>query len=279
MNLDFPTILVAATLITGAIWAIDAFLWAPKRRDEAARLREQAAKEGVQADPAAVAKVLKESTTAEYAKSFFPIILIVLLLRSFLVEPFRIPSGSMMPTLLAGDFILVNKYAYGIRLPVINSKVVDLGEPQRGDVIVFRFPRDETTDYIKRVVGVPGDHIQYHNKTLLINGQQVAQVPAGTYIGKGAGISMSGAAIRREQLGDVEHDVLVVQGAPNVTTDTVVPEGKYFVMGDNRDNSNDSRYWGFVPDANLVGKAFMIWMNFDSAAGGVDWSRIGESIL
>jgi len=279
MNLDFPTLLVLATLITGLIWALDAFLRAPKRREAADRLREQAAERGEQADPAAVAKVLKESTTVEYAKSFFPIILIVLLLRSFLVEPFRIPSGSMMPTLLSGDFILVNKYAYGIRLPVINSKVVDLGEPQRGDVIVFRFPRDESIDYIKRVVGVPGDHIQYHNKTLLINGQQVAQVPAGTYIGKGAGMSMSGAAIRREQLDEVEHDILVVQGAPNVTTDIVVPEGKYFVMGDNRDNSNDSRYWGFVPDANLVGKAFMIWMNFDSAAGGVDWSRIGDSIL
>jgi len=202
----------------------------------------------------------------------------VLLLRSFLVEPFRIPSGSMMPTLLVGDFILVNKYAYGIRLPVLNKKVYAVDNPQRGEVVVFRFPKDPSIDYIKRVVGVPGDQVTYRDKTLFINGEKIAQVPAGTYIGTGSGLSMSGAEIRQEALGNINHDILVTPRIRGVGTDVVVPEGHYFVMGDNRDNSNDSRYWGFVPDKNLVGRAFMIWMNWDSAAGGVNWDRIGDSI-
>ena len=274
MNLDFPTILVAATLITGLVWAADAALWAPRRRQQAAALGAG----GRQVEPAQLEAVLKEPTLVEYSKSFFPVILAVLLLRSFLVEPFRIPSGSMMPTLLVGDFILVNKYAYGIRLPVLNTKVADLGSPQRGDVVVFRFPKDPSIDYIKRVVGVPGDRVEYRNKTLYINGEQVAQIPAGSYIGSGSGLSMSGADVRREALGEVEHDILVVSNMRGVPADVVVPDDHYFVMGDNRDNSNDSRYWGFVPDENLVGKAFMIWMNWDSAAGGVAWNRIGNSI-
>jgi signal peptidase I len=264
MNLDFPTILVAATLITGLIWAADALWWAPRRRQQAER-------DGLEGAP-------KEPTLVEYSKSFFPVILAVLLLRSFLVEPFRIPSGSMMPTLLVGDFILVNKYEYGIRLPVLNTKVVDLGVPQRGDVVVFRFPKDSSIDYIKRVVGMPGDRVEYRNKTLFVNGEQVPQIPAGSYIGTGSGLSMSGADVRREALGDVEHDILVMSSMRGVPADVVIPDGHYFVMGDNRDNSNDSRYWGFVPDENLVGKAFMIWMNWDSAAGGVAWDRIGNSI-
>ncbi len=274
MNFDFPAILVAATLVTGLIWLVDALLFAPKRRQRAAAL----AKGGEGDDAGAREKALKEPAIVEYAKSFFPVILAVLLLRSFLVEPFRIPSGSMMPTLLVGDFILVNKYAYGIRLPVLNKKVVDIGEPKRGDVVVFRFPKDPRVDYIKRVVGVPGDHVVYRNKTLIINDRKVAQIPEGTYIGKGSGLSMSGASVRREILGDVEHEILVVPRINGVTADVVVPEGHYFVMGDNRDNSNDSRYWGFVPDQNLVGKAFMIWMNWDPAAGGVAWDRIGTTI-
>lgn len=271
MNFDFPMILVSATFVTGIIWALDAALWAPKRKQAAAALESGG-------DPGAVAAAIKEPAVVEYAKSFFPVILIVLLLRSFLVEPFRIPSGSMMPTLLVGDFILVNKYDYGIRLPVLNSKILDLGDPQRGDVVVFRFPKDPGVDYIKRVVGVPGDHVVYKNKTLVINGRQVAQVPAGVYIGTGSGLSSSGAELRREVLGDVTHDILVEPHVHGVEADVIVPEGHYFVMGDNRDNSNDSRYWGFVPDENLVGKAFMIWMNWDKAAGGVSWDRIGNSI-
>jgi len=275
MIFDFPTILVAATFVTGLIWAADAILFAPRRRQQAAALSGQAG-EALTADQ--IKKALKEPTLVEYARSFFPVILIVLLLRSFLVEPFRIPSGSMMPTLLAGDFILVNKYAYGIRLPVLNKKVVDIGDPQRGDVVVFRFPLDPSTDYIKRVVGVPGDHIVYNNKTLVINGKKVPQIPAGSYIGKGSGLSMSGASVREEQLGKVRHQILVMPRTGGKNVDVVVPEGHYFVMGDNRDNSNDSRYWGFVPDKNLVGRAFLIWMNFDTAAGDVEWQRIGNPI-
>jgi signal peptidase I len=274
MNLDFPLILVAATFITGLIWVMDAVLWAPKRKQAAAAI----SADGGTADPEVVADALKEPTLVEYAKSFFPVILAVLLLRSFLVEPFRIPSGSMMPTLLVGDFILVNKYAYGIRLPVLNKKVYEIDNPQRGDVVVFRFPKDPGVDYIKRVVGVPGDHVVYRDKTLFINDEKIGQIPEGTYIGTGSGLSMSGADMRKEALGEVNHDILVVSRIRGVDADVVVPEGHYFVMGDNRDNSNDSRYWGFVPDKNLVGRAFMIWMNWDSAAGGVSWDRIGDSI-
>jgi signal peptidase I len=273
MNFDFPTILVAATFITGLIWAMDAVIWAPKRRQAAAAMGT-----GSGADREMLAAQLKEPTIVEYAKSFFPVILAVLLLRSFLVEPFRIPSGSMMPTLLVGDFILVNKYDYGIRLPVINKKIFSIGDPQRGDVVVFRFPRDPGVDYIKRVIGVPGDHVVYKDKTLFINGKKIPQIPAGSYIGKGSGLSMSGADVRVEDLDDVKHRILVVPHVHSRDADVVVPSGHYFVMGDNRDNSNDSRYWGFVPDENLVGKAFMIWMNWDTAAGGVGWDRIGDSI-
>lgn len=273
MNFDFPAILVAATMVTGLIWLADAVLLAPRRRQQATALGS-----GDNVDAQQLQKALKEPTLVEYAKSFFPVILAVLLLRSFLVEPFRIPSGSMMPTLLAGDFILVNKFNYGIRLPVLNKKVYEIGDPQRGDVAVFRFPLDPSTDYIKRVIGMPGDHIEYKDKTLLINGEKVAQIPAGSYIGAGSGLSMSGANVRNEKLDDVQHQILVVPRMGGKTSDVIVPDGHYFVMGDNRDNSNDSRYWGFVPDENLVGKAFMIWMNYDSAAGGIDWDRIGTSI-
>ncbi len=274
MNFDFPTILVAATLITGLVWLIDALLLAPARRSRARELIEG----GKSADSGEVLRTLRESNVVEYSKSFFPVILAVLLLRSFLVEPFRIPSGSMMPTLLAGDFILVNKFAYGIRLPVLDTKVVEVGEPERGDVVVFRYPKDPAVDYIKRVVGVPGDTIGYFNKVVYINGKPAGQVPAGVYIGSGSGVNMSGASKRREQLGDVQHDILIMPRTPGLEGEFVVGKGEYFVMGDNRDNSNDSRFWGTVPEHNLVGKAFRIWMNWDSANGGVDVDRIGMKI-
>jgi signal peptidase I len=274
MNFDFPALLVGATLFTGLAWALDAVFLAPKRRRRAASL----VQEGVTQDSDQVAIILKEPTWIEYCKSFFPVILAVLLLRSFLVEPFRIPSGSMMPTLLVGDFILVNKYAYGIRLPVLNTKVIEIEEPERGDVVVFRYPKDPSVDYIKRVVGLPGDTIRYANKVVYVNGQPAGQVPAGVYLGKGSGVSMSGASKRREQLGDLQHDILVMPRTPGVQGEYVVGKGEYFVMGDNRDNSNDSRYWGTVPEDNLVGKAFRIWMNWDNANGGIDWDRIGMKI-
>jgi signal peptidase I len=274
MNLDFPALLVAATIFTGLAWLLDAMLLAPKRRRAADALVQR----GAARDSDQVHKTLKESTLVEYCKSFFPVILAVLLLRSFLVEPFRIPSNSMMPTLLTGDFILVNKYAYGIRLPVLNNKVVEMGEPERGDVVVFRYPKDPSVDYIKRVVGLPGDRVGYYNKIIYINSEPVGQVPAGVYIGVGSGISMSGASERQEQLGEVLHDILVMPRTPGLEGEYVVGEDEYFVMGDNRDNSNDSRYWGPVPESNLVGKAFRVWMNWDGANGGVDWDRIGMKI-
>ncbi|NNG11866.1 MAG: signal peptidase I [Halobacteria archaeon] len=274
MNFDFPTLLVAATVFTGLAWAVDAMAWAPRRRARAGELM----RAGNASDSEQVATALKEPTWIEYCKSFFPVILAVLLLRSFLVEPFRIPSGSMMPTLLVGDFILVNKYAYGIRLPVLNTKVIDIGEPQRGDVMVFRYPKDPSVDYIKRVVGLPGDRIGYYDKMLYINGKPADQVPAGVYVGKGSGISMSGATESRETLGEIEHNILVMSRTPGLEGEYVVRESEYFVMGDNRDNSNDSRYWGPVPESHLVGKAFRVWMNWDSANRGVDLDRIGMKI-
>jgi signal peptidase I len=285
MNFDFPAFLVFACALTGGIWLVDTLLFAPRRR----RLAQEAAGDtiaaggGMKAPPA-----YKEPVLVEYARSFFPVILIVLLLRSFLVEPFRIPSGSMMPTLLVGDFILVNKFAYGLRWPVLNSKFLEVGDPQRGDVVVFRFPEDPSVDYIKRVVGVPGDEIFYRNKTLYVNGEAAPRTPLGAYTGVGSGRSMTGAQVALERLPEIEHRILMNPMAPDLAPGcrqllygpVVVPEGSYFVMGDNRDNSNDSRCWGVVPEGNLVGKAFAIWMNWDGMRDGfpVDWGRLGDVI-
>jgi signal peptidase I len=184
----------------------------------------------------------------------------------------------MMPTLLDGDFILVNKFTYGIRLPVINEKVIDIGEPERGDVAVFRYPKDPTVDYIKRVIGLPGDHIVYRDKKLYINGKYMEQTDFGLYEATGTGITMAGAQLVEEDLVTVEHHILIDDDRPVLNMEYTVGDGEYFVMGDNRDNSNDSRFWGTVPEENLVGRAFMIWMNWDSADNGITWSRIGQSI-
>lgn len=259
MSFDFAALLVALTFGSGLIWALDAWLLAPRRR---ARAAEQGAEPG-------------EPWLVEYARSFFPVFLIVLVLRSFLVEPFRIPSGSMMPTLLIGDFVLVNKFDYGIRLPVLNYKLIGNRSPQRGDIIVFRFPEDPDVPFIKRVVGIPGDQLAYRGKQLYVNGNPVPQQAESTYVAVGAGMMMDGVLRRRELLGGVEHDILLDPQRPDRDYEITVPEGSYFVLGDNRDNSRDSRVWGFVPDRNLVGRAFLIWMNWDRKNGGVDWKRIG----
>ncbi|HEX9584301.1 MAG TPA: signal peptidase I [Gammaproteobacteria bacterium] len=276
MRFDFPTIMVLLVVVTGLIWALDAAFFAPRRRvastgdpDDSGAAAEQAAT-GVKEMPEAPKLV-------EYARSFFPIFLIVLVLRSFVAEPFRIPSGSMMPTLLIGDFILVNKFTYGIRLPVIDNKIFELNAPARGDVIVFRSPEDPATPFIKRVVGVPGDHIAYYNKILYINGEAAEQETVGKYQGIGSGLSMSGASLRLENLDGRVHRILVQPGVPTLEGTMIIPDGHYFVLGDNRDNSRDSRFWGTVPDELLIGRAFMIWMNWDWGHG-IHWDRIGDSI-
>lgn len=260
--MNFALILFLLTLATGALWLVDRYVFRPKRQANA-----------------------KDPWWVEYGASFFPVILAVFLLRSFLVEPFKIPSGSMIPTLLVGDFILVNKYTYGIRIPVLNKKVLDLSSPQRGDVVVFRYPVDPSLDYIKRVVGLPGDKVEYQNKRLTINGQSVPIRPNGDFLDKE---KLYYTPRFVETLGGIEHDALVEDEAPPFVPHVLqypqrekclynsegficeVPAGHYFMMGDNRDNSQDSRVWGFVPDENLVGKAFFIWFNFG------DWKRIGS---
>jgi len=276
MNLDFPTVMVIATIVTGVIWLLDERLWRPKRTEKIEELKLSYAgadKEEV------ISRTEKEPIIVEYAKSFFPVIVIVLILRSFLFEPFRIPSGSMIPTLKVGDFILVNKFNYGIRLPVIDVKIFDIGDPERGDVVVFRFPQDPNVDYIKRVIGVPGDRIAYRAKTLYVNGKRIENTLIGPYTESKDGMPIPGANQVSEKLSDtVTHDILIDATRPSYNGEWIVPEGNYFVMGDNRDNSNDSRYWGTVPDENLVGQAFMIWMNWNYDDGGIEWSRIGESI-
>jgi len=272
MTLDFPTLMVLLVVVTGGIWAVDALFFARRRR-AAAGPSDGDGEEGVP-----VQTEDERPRVVEYARSFFPVFLIVLALRSFVVEPFRIPSNSMMPTLLTGDFILVNKFDYGIRLPVTDTKIISIGTPQRGDVIVFRYPEDPSIPFIKRVVGLPGDRVEYRNKILYINGKEMKQVPLGTYVGHWSGSGMTGASLREEYLGKVKHKILIETAFPPATEgQMVVPPHSYFVMGDNRDNSRDSRYWGTVPDANLIGKAFLIWFNWDWGHG-LDLSRIGTTI-
>ncbi|MGH8042739.1 MAG: signal peptidase I [Rudaea sp.] len=281
MEFDFALLLVVLTAITGVIWLIDRLLFARRR---AARAQALATAEGSTSERQQRAEeAMREPILVEYARSFFPVILIVLLFRSFIAEPFKIPSGSMMPTLLVGDFILVNKFAYGLRLPVLGTKVVDIGEPHRGDVFVFRYPNPEHDpnkeglDYIKRVIGLPGDTITYRNKTLYVNGNEIAQTDIGPFVGTGMeGRRMAGAEIHDEMLAHTTHEILESSVLPPGREGTwTVPAGHYFAMGDNRDNSEDSRYWGFVPEQNLIGRAFVIWMNWD---GGIDFKRIGTLI-
>lgn len=280
MNIDFPAVLVLVTFISGLIWAADAMFFSKRRSKTNSGVDELINESDEDNKAGGVASVDKGPYIVELARSLFPIFIIVLVVRSFIIEPFKIPSNSMMPTLLTGDFILVNKFSYGIRLPVIDNKIIQVGAPARGDVIVFRYPENPAIDYIKRVVGVPGDYIEYRDSVLYINNEEITQEQVSRYIGKGAGAVMTGASLRKENLDGVVHDILVDRLNSNYTFEFKVPENEYFVLGDNRDNSRDSRYWGTVPEGNLVGRAFFIWMNWDFSTGGVgvDWGRIGSSI-
>ncbi len=250
----FALFMVVILVVTGVICLLDHFLWCKNR-------------------PAGAA----EPVAVEYAKSFFPVILVVFFVRSFIVEPFKIPTGSMMPTLLAGDYILVNKFTYGLREPVFNGTIFEMNHPKRGEVFVFRFPPDPTTNYIKRVVGLPGDKVRYLDKKLTINGQLLDVSDERDYESVTKDLDIERLKQYKEQLGNVQHDVLINPNVPvglqlNNGEEITVPAGQYLAMGDNRDNSSDSRAWGFVPEKNLVGKAFFIWMNFDQGA------RIGNAI-
>jgi signal peptidase I len=258
---DFSFVLVTATVLTGLIWGLDTWVFRRRRLQAAAP-----------ADAASVA----EPVVVEYARSFFPIILIVLMIRSFLFEPFRIPSDSMMPTLLDGDFIFVNKFTYGLRLPVVNTKIVALGDPQRGDVVVFRLPSDPATNYIKRLVGLPGDHIVVRDKRVYVNDVLQDVRLDGMFEPFN---STPLAQVGVESLGDREHRTLYIAERPSVDFDDVVPAGHYFFMGDNRDNSRDSRFpeVGFVPADNVVGRAVRIWLNWNLPHAPI-WGRIGSAI-
>lgn len=254
--MDFSLLLVVAVAVTGLVWLLDVVWWRGVRR---ARLVTAESSAGKPLDEASHKQLTREPWPVDYARSFFPVLLVVLVLRSFLVEPFQIPSGSMRPTLEVGDFILVNKFTYGLRLPVLNTRFVEMNDPERGDVMVFRFPQEPSINFIKRVVGVPGDRIRYEGKQLYVNGEAVpnallASNPTG----------QAGVELLEELLGGQAHQIYHNPRDPGPQMrELEVPAGHYFTMGDNRDHSNDSRYWGFVPEENIVGQAFAVWMHWD----------------
>ena len=253
--MDFALVLVVLTAISGFIWGLEVFYRRVVRSGDNLPL--------------------SSNMAVDYARSFFPVLLFVLVIRSFIYEPFRIPSGSMIPTLLVGDFIFVSKFEYGLRLPVAHTKILDLGEPQRGDVIVFRLPSDPSVNYIKRLVGLPGDTVIYSNRRLFINGTEVPLGPMKRAHGPG----IRGGLVGTEDLGGVKHEVIHDPVRISRQGKYVVPDGHYFMMGDNRDNSQDSRFpqVGFVPEENVVGKAVRIWMSWDFQEAP-QWMRIGSEV-
>lgn len=265
MDFDFALILVALTFVSGLVWFYDRISLKPKRE---AKLSAAANQVEGELPESVRTEIERESGWVDTGRSMFPVLLIVLVLRSFLVEPFQIPSGSMLPTLKIGDFILVNKFHYGLRLPVLNTKIVDINEPERGDVIVFKYPEKPSINYIKRVVGLPGDVIRYQNKTLFINNEPqpqilLAQLPPNRPVQQ----------LLLENLGGVKHEIHKDLMRPSQNMEWTVPANHYFMMGDNRDNSNDSRYWGFVSEDLLVGKAFAVWMHWPTF---LSWPKFGD---
>jgi signal peptidase I len=257
MDFDYAAILVMLTLASGLIWAADK-IWFKKRREALG--------------------ITKEPTLIDYGRSFFPVLLVVIFLRSFFIEPYRIPSGSMDPTLTTGDFILVNKYTYGVRLPVINKLLIEMGKPQRGDVIVFNYPVNPNMKFIKRVIGLPGDVISYQKKKLTINGKEIPK----EFIGRDEFLLEPGRKVDvkryNEFLPEKTHLIFERYTPGREVSNIIVPEGHYFVMGDNRDDSDDSRAWGFVPESAIVGKAFAIWMSWDGQDKWIRWHRLGQRI-
>ncbi len=267
MSVNFPLFLVLATAFTGVVWLIDIF-WLKPRRLRQAESAGSALKQGKAADEA-LEGILKEPVLVEYSVSFFPVLLIVLVLRSFLFEPFQIPTGSMIPTLEVGDFILVNKFAYGVRLPVIGTKILDVAEPKNGEVMVF-IPPHEDEYFIKRVIGIPGDRVRYQDKKLYINDKEqvqefVAQIPP----------DRPRYLVYKETIGGVEHLIHRNPFRDSRSQEWVIPEGHYFMMGDNRDQSSDSRYWGLASEENIVGKAIAVWLHKEPGLRLPDFSRNG----
>lgn len=259
MYFNFELILFYATLVSGIICLLDVLIWAPKRK---------------QLQGTTSTKEIKLPILIDYARSFFPILLIVFAIRSFLYEPFRIPSSSLEPTLLTGDFILVNKFHYGLRLPVLHNKVSDGTMLHRGDIIVFRWPPNPSIDFIKRVIGLPGDHISYINKELYVNGQKIDQE-----LLPNSSLNVNEVIEKQENLLGIKHHIYQDPSKNSYDyQDIAVPTGMYFVMGDNRDDSADSRYWGFVPETNIIGKAVMVWMSWDNTHWKVRWQRLGMPI-
>ncbi|NKB32061.1 MAG: signal peptidase I [Pseudomonadales bacterium] len=262
MDIDFSLVLVSLVVFCGALWLLDSLLIKKGRLEAIENYKKTQLKGRSEEDISqALEELAQEPLVIEYAKSFFPVLLIVLVLRSFLIEPFQIPTGSMIPTLEVGDFILVNKYAYGIRLPVIGTKIMDVDDPQRGEVMVF-IPPHENKYYIKRVIGLPGDTVRYEDKNLYINGELVSteyveNILVETSIGDLPG------TLHAETIGGIEHSTQHIDaaGGRRTRTNWIIPNGHYFMMGDNRDNSSDSREWGAVPEEDIVGKAIAVWMH------------------
>lgn len=251
---DFPFILTMLVLISGIIFLLDIIFWAKKRHGE------------------------KPNIIIEYSRSFFSVLLLVWIIRSFLIQPYRVPTGSLEPTILPGDFIVVSQFAYGLRVPVINLKILKFSEPKVGDIALFHWPKDPSIIFVKRVIGTPGDHLVYKNKILTINGDRAWQTSLGLDLDKEESLPII-VQRKQEQLPHKSHEIFIRPGYNlGGDFDLVVPKGSYFMMGDNRDGSDDSRYWGFVPERNLIGKVFGIWMSWDAKNTNIRWHRIGKAV-
>jgi len=273
MNIDFTAVLAVLSIVTGVIWGAYVLVMKLRNKNRVDAEEKDTKAKDKNTKKETSTKTIKEPLLVEFSRFLFPVFMVVLVVRGFLVEPFQIPSGSMLPTLEAGDYILVNKFSYGLRSPLGYFKIVDLGQPERGDVIVFRYPENPKIDYIKRVVGVPGDRLKYVDKVLYINDEPMLITALQPYAKDPRFMEL------QEVLGEVTHNVLQNPYESNVAVgETIVPDDKYFVFGDNRDNSRDSRYWGFVPDENLKGRAFMIWLHKKESEWPSQWSRIGTII-